>query len=223
MRLPRMDMTSVSRSQGEICPPGKNLHPSMDYRNPSQSTPLNSWKFLKRYDFALLAVQQAHNDGAELLYTWSPQAALVGLWYKMPVILEIHDLPTGTLGPWLLRHFFRVDGSKRLLAITQALADKLKHVLGSDYQPEIVQIAPNGTDLSQYQDLPDPVIARQILALPEKFTVGYTGHFYKGRGTALLISLAKAFPEINFIWVGGNPGDIRYLEEQNLSKRISKM
>jgi glycosyltransferase involved in cell wall biosynthesis len=174
----------------------------------------SAWKVLKRYDFAWSTVRNAHQTGAELLYTWSPQAALVGLWYRMPTILEVHDLPTGKFGPFLLKNFFRIEGKKRLLCITQALAGKLENLLGEDYHPEMVQIAPNGTDLSQYQDLPDATTARQMLSLPEKITVGYTGHFYQGRGTELLLSLAKAFPDVSFLWVGGNPANVQEWREK---------
>ena len=164
-------------------------------------------KGLKRYDFALAAVNRAVRDKADLLYTWSPQAAVLGLWHKMPVILEFHDLPTGKLGPVLLRYFFKVDGRKRLLCITGALAAKLQLLLGDDYQADMVQTAPNGTDLAQYFGLPDASTARKMLGLQDQFTAGYTGHFYQGRGTGLLVALAKAYPEVQFLWVGGNPAD----------------
>lgn len=169
---------------------------------------------LKRYDFALAAVNRAVQDKADLLYTWSPQAAVLGLWNRMPVILEFHDLPTGKLGPVLLRYFFKVEGKKRLLCITHALAEKLKTFLGNDYKPEMVHIAPNGTDLTQYSGLPDAPDARKLLGFANTFTAGYTGHFYQGRGTSLLVSLARAYPEIQFLWVGGNPADLKLWRER---------
>jgi glycosyltransferase involved in cell wall biosynthesis len=188
----------------------QDLSQQYGLKEPFEVQVLPARKWLKRYDFALAAVSRAVQNKADLLYTWSPQAAVLGLWHRMPVILEFHDLPTGKLGPVLLRYFFKVDGNKRLLCITQALAEKLETLLGDDFKPDMVQIAPNGTDLSQYLDLPDSSTARKILGLTDKFTVGYTGHFYKGRGTRLLVSLAKAYPDVQFLWVGGNPADMEF-------------
>lgn len=199
---------------GKTAPEWRNLAEHYGLKQPFKVRSQPSWKPLKRYDFALSAVQHAVRDGAELLYTWSPQAALVGLWYKLPVILEYHDLPTGKLGPLLLRSFFKVEGNKRLLCITQALADKLQQLLGDDFDSDIIQIAPNGTDLSQYRDLPDATHARQMLELQETFTVGYTGHLYPGRGTEILLVLAHAYPKIHFLWVGGNPADVEMWKER---------
>lgn len=199
---------------GTGMPDWKTLADQYGLHQPFQVQRQQAWKPLKRYDFAWIAVRNALRAGAEVLYTWSPQAALVGLWYRMPTILEVHDLPTGKFGPSLLRNFFKIEGKKRLICITRALSGKLESMLGDDFQPEMVQIAPNGTDLSQYQDLPDAATARQMLSFPEKLTVGYTGHFYQGRGTDLLLALAKAFPEVNFLWVGGNPADVQSWQEQ---------
>ncbi len=63
-------------------------------------------------------------------------------------------------------------------------------------------------DLERYRDLPDPTVARELLGLPPLPTAGYTGHLYPGRGMTLLVGLAKYFPHINFLWVGGHPSDV---------------
>ena len=41
--------------------------------------------------------------------------------------------------------------------------------------------------------------------LKEGMTAGFTGHFYAGRGMDLLFELARALPDVNFIWAGGTP------------------
>ncbi len=195
---------------GKIAPARQELAQQYGLKDPIEVLVSPARKGLKRYDFAIAAVSRAVHEKADLLYTWSPQAAVLGLWNRMPVILEFHDLPTGKMGPVLLRYFFKVDGKKRLLCITHALAGKLEVLLGDDFKPDMVQIAPNGTDLSQYRDLPETSNARKILGLTDKFTVGYTGHFYQGRGTQLLVSLAKAYPDVQFLWLGGNPADVEF-------------
>ena len=208
---------------GKTPPAWQELATKYGLKDPFEVRAAPARKGLKRYDFALAAVNRAVQNKSDLLYTWSPQAAVLGLWYRMPVVLEFHDLPTGKMGPALLRYFFKVEGKKRLLCITRALAGKLEALLGDDFKPEMVQIAPNGTDLSQYRDLPEASTARKMLGLADTFTAGYTGHFYQGRGTQLLVSLAKAFPEVQFLWVGGNPADVEFWKGNLIQEGIQNV
>ena len=75
---------------------------------------------LRRYDFAWNALRAARAWRADAVYTWVPQAGLLALWAGMPMLLELHDRPTGRVGPWLFRQIARHPGKKRLLFITQA-------------------------------------------------------------------------------------------------------
>lgn len=166
---------------------------------------LPSQQILKRYDLAINAVNQAAGWKADLIYTWLPQVAVLAYLRKTPAILEMHDLPTGRMGPHLFRQFVRQRGKKRLLVITQALYDRLRAEYDFDLSENEYLIAPNGTDLERYTNLPEPEEARRLLGLPEGLTVGYTGHFYSGRGMDIMRNLLEAFPQVNFLFVGGQP------------------
>jgi glycosyltransferase involved in cell wall biosynthesis len=175
---------------------------------PFEITWLRSNPILKRYDFTWQALRQARAWGAQMLYTWLPQAAFYAQRTGLPTALEVHNFPTGQLGPWLLRSFAHSRGKKCILPITQALFNRLESDWGLRARPEEVQIAPMGTDLEQYAHLPEAPSARQMLNLPEKITAGYSGHFYAGRGMDLLLGLAQGFPQVSFLWVGGRPEDV---------------
>ncbi len=163
---------------------------------------------LRRYDFAWRAVRAARAWGAEAVYTWVPQAALLALWQGLPLLMELHDRPSGAIGPWLYRHIAWHKGKKRLLFITHALREVLQREQGMRLPDAQCRIAPDGVDLERYVRLPSPDEARARLHLPEGLTVGYTGHLYPGRGMDLLLSLARRFPQVNFLWVGGRPDDV---------------
>jgi glycosyltransferase involved in cell wall biosynthesis len=90
------------------------------------------------------------------------------------------------------------------LVITQALRQKLELRSKIRLPDAEIQTAPNGTDLERYVNLPAPQTARFQLQLPERFTAVYTGHFYPGRGMDVLLGLAQAFPQVQFLWVGGS-------------------
>jgi glycosyltransferase involved in cell wall biosynthesis len=78
-------------------------------------------------------------------------------------------------------------------------------------------VAPMGVDLERYEGLPEPTEARKRLELPEKLTVGYTGHLYAGRGVDLLFQLAGGFPEAQFVLAGGEPDAVRRWEARRLA------
>lgn len=168
---------------------------------------------MKRNDFAWLAVRVAVQTGADLVYTWTGQSAVFTLLRGIPVVFEVHDQPTGWLGPLWFRLFLAVPGHKRLAVITRALSTELQKRFGK-LSDGLVTIAPNGVDLEQYAQLPDAVQARNMLGLPGVPTVLCSGHLYAGRGADLFLALARRFSWASFIWVGGRPEDVIHYQEQ---------
>jgi len=168
---------------------------------------------MKRNDFAWLAVRVAAQTGADLVYTWSGQSAVFALLRGIPVVFEIHDQPTGWVGPLWFRLFLALPGRKRLAVITRALSAKLQERFGK-ISDGLVTIAPNGVDLEQYAQLPDAIQARNMLGLPDAPTVLCSGHLYAGRGAGLFLTLARRFSWVSFIWVGGRPEDVIRYQEQ---------
>ncbi|MDO9546229.1 MAG: glycosyltransferase [Pelolinea sp.] len=167
----------------------------------------------KQYDFSWRSVRAAINWNADLVYTWALQAALFANMVKVPAAMEFHDFPMGFMGPKLFKMFMRSKTEKLIMTTTRALATGIEDRFNIHFDPKNLQIAPNGTDPERYLDLPNPEKARQVLGLKAGFTVGYTGHFYPGRGMDLLTNIAKEMPEVNFLWVGGQEKDIAPWQE----------
>ncbi len=170
---------------------------------------------LRRYDFGWRSIRWARRIQAELIYTRLPQAAALASLSGLPTILEVHDMPAGQAGPWLLRRFLAGRGARRLVVITRALSDDLKHTYPILSSPGFLTIEPDGVDLARYQNLPEPPSARKSLILPhtprdwpERFTAGYTGHLYSGRGVELLLEIAELERDIHFLVVGGEPPEV---------------
>jgi glycosyltransferase involved in cell wall biosynthesis len=174
-------------------------------KNPFPVKQLTSYRPLKRFDFVWYAQSAAQKFNADLIYTWLPQSAVLGLWGRRPVVLEMHANTAGHLGAWWLRRFWKSKGRKRLLVTTQALRKALERSTGFEFPDDAVQVAPNGVDPERYAKSPDPAEARRQLNFKEGPTAGFTGHFYAGRGMDLLFELARALPDKNFIWAGGTP------------------
>jgi len=175
---------------------------------------------LRRYDYSWWVIRWARGWGAERLYTRLPQAAAAASLLGLPVVFELHDLPQGAGNARLLRLFLRGSGACRLLVITRALAADLARQFGAPPGPPFTLVAPDGVDLERYAGLPGPEQARRHLhslatgcPLPDRFTAGYTGHLYPGRGVELLLELAGRVPEVDFLIVGGEPADVTRLAE----------
>lgn len=183
----------------------------------------------KRYDFSLQALRWARRWGAEIVYTRLPQSAAIGSELGIPIILEVHDVPQGRTGPWLFYRFLKGKGARRLVVITQSLARDLNQAFGISLpgieSDAFTLVAPDGVDLMRYQDVPSPQAARAAIAplLPERFTAGYSGHLYSGRGIHLLLDLAARLPSINLLLVGGEPSDVARLREQASQRQLNNL
>jgi len=163
---------------------------------------------LLRRLFPWRALSKALTLKPDLLYVWPVQSAVGGLLFRKPVILEIHDRPSGQLGPLWYGLFLRLRGRRRLVFITRALQKALEQAYSPALPDEQVVIAPNGVDLERFEDLPDIQTARRELGFPNRVTVVCTGHLYAGRGADLFLGLASGFPDVHFLWVGGRPDEV---------------
>ncbi|MEW6566768.1 MAG: glycosyltransferase [Chloroflexota bacterium] len=169
---------------------------------------------LRRYDFCLRALRRARAWRPDLYYVWLLPAAALASRRGLPTLLEVHDRPTGRLGPRWLGMFMRGPGARRLLTVSEALRQWLEEQYRTPLRPPYAVVAPNGVDLERYADLPSPAEARRQLGLPERFTAGYTGHLYPGRGIGLLLDLARRNRDLSFVWAGGEPEAVRLWESR---------
>jgi glycosyltransferase involved in cell wall biosynthesis len=181
----------------------------------------------RKYDYAWHAVRWARAWEAEIIYTRLPQAAAIAARQGLQTILEVHDFPQGNTGPLLFRIFLHGSGARRLIVISSPLAADLGEKFGSTIAPPFLQMQPDGVDLERYTGLPEPEENRRKLVADngkfghklgdrfqtDRFTVGYTGHLYPGRGDTLLLELAKQLPQVNFLIVGGEPKDVARVQE----------
>lgn len=160
--------------------------------------------------FFISAVQRASHLKPDLLYVWPIQSAVLGMLKGIPVVLEVHDLPSGQIGPHWFRYFRDIKGKKRISVISRGLLEILTEKFGAHFRSADIIMAPNGVELERYESLPEPQEARKALNLTEAPTVVCTGHLYQGRGVELFVELAREFQSQNvqFIWAGGKAEDI---------------
>lgn len=169
---------------------------------------LKSRRGLRRFDFTLAGIRRARASEAELVYTRMLWVALFARLRGLPVVLEIHDLPRGRFAPTVYRLFLKLNRPKLTVYITSALKQLADEELNVRAREREFLIAPDGVDLERYEQLPDGREARALLKLPEKTTAVYSGGFYAGRGLEIMQQLALAFPQVQFMWIGGTPEQV---------------
>ena len=170
--------------------------------------------------FFLAAVRRARRLKPALLYVWPLQSAVLSLVHGLPTVLEMHDLPSGRVGPFYYRYFRDLAGRKRIAVITNALRQALDESYGNVFPPKDVVLAPNGVELERFADLPKPPTARRHLGLVEAPTVACSGHLYGGRGADLFLELAKRLRGVRFVWVGGRPDDVEKWRAEAASRGL---
>jgi glycosyltransferase involved in cell wall biosynthesis len=188
-----------------------------------QLTWLPSRRIFRRYEFSFNAVSQAQRWGADVVYTWLPQAGLIALERGIPSILEVHDRLQGSLGPWVFGRFCHHRGRKRLAVITHALLKVLENENGIQPAAGEVVITPNGVEWERFANQPAPKEARATLGLREAPTAAFSGHFYAGRGTNMLFALAQSLPEIQFLWIGGRQEDIDHWKSRLHAENVQNV
>jgi glycosyltransferase involved in cell wall biosynthesis len=166
---------------------------------------IESIRVLKRFDFIYKALEQARALNIDAVYTRMLWVAVIAQLRRIPVILELHDVPAGRFGKPLFLRYLNSNSKKLTVLITHALGKVIEKRFELTIPEKSVVIAPDGVDDARYQSLPDAVEARRQLGLKENITAVYTGGFYKGRGLELLVELAREFPQVQFLWVGGKP------------------
>lgn len=178
---------------------------------------------LGRNDFAVRALSHANRWGPDLLYVWPLQCAGIASVTGRPTLLEMHDRPSGILGPWWFRAFLRGSGARRLLVTTSALERTLIDQFGGERLRNLALIAPNGVDLTAYADLPSPERARDQLGLVQSQTAVYTGHLYEGRGVRLILALAKKNPSFQFVLAGGDAATVERWRSEAERQRVENL
>ena len=178
---------------------------------------------LHRIDFCWKAVRFARKEGADIVYTRMIWAALFALRKNTPVIVHMHGIPTGRLGPLLYRRYLKQNGKKLTIFTTLGLKQLIEKELHVKHKLDEAFVCSNGVDLNRYQEMPPQEKARKLLGLPEQFTAVYSGGFYAGRGVETIFKLAKVFPNVHFLCVGGKPGVVAELQKQVDAEKISNL
>lgn len=175
-------------------------------RTPFPITWIPKGGFLKCHTFHIRSSWYARSLRPDLIYTRGIDIAAVSSLLGIPNIYEAHHPPGGILGMPYFYLTLHGRGFRKLVVISQALNKLLHKRYPILLRGKQTVVAYSGVDLEQFNNFLTVFEARRKLRLDEnRFTVGYTGNFYAGRGIDLIIRLAQDCKGIFFLIIGGNP------------------
>jgi glycosyltransferase involved in cell wall biosynthesis len=168
------------------------------------------------------AAWYARSLHVDLVYTRVLAAAAMTSLFGIPTIYEAHDIPAGKMGPRYFKLLLSTSGFRRLVVISAALRQLLHQRFPGLLDGKSVIVAPDGVDLERFEDLPGASEARRLLDLkPERFTAGYTGNLYAGRGIELIFTLAQRCHQVDFLVLGGDPASVKERKQQAEQQRLA--
>jgi glycosyltransferase involved in cell wall biosynthesis len=153
-----------------------------------------------------------------LVYTRGIDIAWAAAQHGFPVMLEVHQPPSGRIGPL---YFRQILGRRnlRLAVISRALEEILRREYPALRSRDILVI-PDAVDGEAYKNLPAPGRARAKLSLPaRRFTAGYFGSLVAGRGVELICETARRLPAVDFLMLGGRPAEVREWRARTASEK----
>jgi glycosyltransferase involved in cell wall biosynthesis len=173
----------------------------------------------------LISAYYARWGRFDLVYGRNLGAVALTAAMNIPTIFEYHaPIEERKLEQHQFQKLLKGPGFRQLVVITQALKEHFLESYPGQLTENQVIVAPDGVDLERFADPPTPQQARAELGLsPERFTMGYAGHLYPGRGMELILSLAERTPEAFFLIVGGNEDDIRLHEAKTRELNLSNI
>lgn len=180
---------------------------------------------IKTGPFIFNAIYQAVKRKADLIYTRAIDVAALSSILAIPTIYEAHGIPGGNWGPRYFKAFLMGKGFSQLVVISNALLKLLQQ-----FDPLVakktnkIRVAHDGVDMERFKNFPEPEYSRAKLGIvPNRFTVGYTGHLYRGRGLNMIFKLARELEHINFLVVGGTENDFRQRISEVRKEGITNM
>ena len=140
-------------------------------------------------------------------------------FFKLPVILELHEWFDGELMKRIARYVVR--NVNKVVVITHFL----RREISSFTRGEKIFVAPDGVDLGRFKDMPQQVARKQLNIPQDAKVICYTGHLFAWKGIRTLVRSTKHLPNSYHLYiVGGKDSDIqtlkKFINAENLSNII---
>lgn len=181
-------------------------------------------QFLKYIDYDLKILKDVLVHAPNLIYTRNVRSALLGCFFNVSTILELHHLPCTRLNRFMLWY---ISKNKNLIKII-VISNNLKTILSSKYpflNKKHIIVCHDAIDIDRFSNVQKPSnnFKENLGLVNENKTVGYVGHLYNGRGIELIQELAQKLRKINFLIIGGTESDVAFRKSIAQSLNIQNL
>ncbi|MBF0624317.1 MAG: glycosyltransferase family 4 protein [Magnetococcales bacterium] len=168
---------------------------------------LKSDHALLRRLFPWLVARRCARRRVDLIFARNYAVAGPALDRGLAVLVETHSPPGADPEQRLLDE--RLD-DPNLLGVVTISAALARRYRAAGYPADRLLVAPDGVDLERFADPLDRTTARIRLGLdPRRPLAVYAGHLYAGRGIEEILVAARIRQDMDFLLVGGFPGDVK--------------
>ena len=161
------------------------------------------------YNLAQWHWLRKHRLKIDMVYSRDLVGAWLAAWQGYPVLFEAHGVPTGRLGRSLMRQMVTAPTFRRLVVISQGLANDLAQAGLLPVNGDVVMahdgaevMDSGGTDIGMTGN--------------GRARVAYVGHLYPGKGMEIVTALARQLPGQSFNVIGGTEKDRQDWQETGL-------
>nr|MDK2851521.1 hypothetical protein [Candidatus Cloacimonadota bacterium] len=181
---------------------------------PSYKSKLHHWLDWKSVDKSVLQFRP------DLIYLRRPLTLFKITKFKIPTIIELHSArlhPRSSIINEILKHnvirIAKKSFLEKVVCVSQAIA---KSWIAKDIPNEKVLVSHDAIDENAYRDHIDKSTARKKLGLAiDKVIVTYVGALFKNRKIERIVFLAKDFPNLHFLVVGGSDEQKDYYQKMS--------
>jgi glycosyltransferase involved in cell wall biosynthesis len=148
----------------------------------------------------------------DLVYSRDLLGAVIATAAGARVVYEAHGPPTGVIQSRLLQWLLRRRRFVQLVVISDALRE---HYSRRGLIPAGVPVVVAHDAAEPMDDLTSPTQSTS-----SRVQVGFVGGLYEGRGSGLLVELARRLHEVPFHVIGGSDSDLAQLQSKNLPPNL---
>jgi len=171
--------------------------------------------------------QLLKEEDADYCFVRNPVFVNAPLGQNIPTIFESHDATIHDNYLWnflwtrnLIKNCNR-DKLVKFIAISRHLAKKW---ITRGVPPQKVMVLHDGVEADAFQVVPDRQKLREHLGFPiDKKIVVYAGSLYVNREIGNILHLARSFPQVFFVLVGGPERRVSYYKQQAADQQINNI
>jgi glycosyltransferase involved in cell wall biosynthesis len=172
------------------------------------------------------AIRYLYKEKPELIYVRDHFSSVLFNILNIPIIYEFHEDPNDLFK--IRKYFHHKSLIRKNVKLIVLISHNLKRITLKKYGKFInnkkLIVAHDGADILSEGFKNDKAILREQLGLPQdKYLIGYTGSFFKGRGIDVIVEIAECLKDYQFVLAGGYKKELIFLQKTIKNRGIKNI